>query len=156
MQTDGLLAVYHQAKRIKSDQRLSEATRAVLDDELLKLCAGRWLDDDTSSEVENDYRRLCNEIMRLDAREGTVYLRHRIASRCKHNASERELSGDACARNTGRSSKTPQGAKRRTIVSSVLKSIGMQLPEFTLESVINEIKRWLITGKSCFLLPPCA
>jgi hypothetical protein len=152
---DGLLKVYNQAKRIKSDQRLLESTRisrvAELDDELLELCAERWLDEDTSgNEVENDYRRLCNEVMRLMLeKELFVFVTEPLADG-NNNASERELRDDAMARSTGRTSKTPQGAKRRSIVSSVLKSIGKQLTEFTLESVINEVNRWLLAGQSCF------
>ena len=54
------------------------------------------------------------------------------------------------ARKTGRTSKTAQGAKRQSIVSSVLQSIGKQLGEFTLDSVIKETQRWLEQGRSCF------
>ena len=67
-----------------------------------------------------------------------------------NNASERELRDDAMARKTGRTSKTPSGAKRRSIISSVLRSIGKQISVFTLENVISEVKHWMIRGKSCF------
>lgn len=67
-----------------------------------------------------------------------------------NNASERELRDDAMARRTGRTSKTPAGAKRRSIISSVLRSIGKQVEVFTLASVIAEVKQWIIRGKSCF------
>jgi len=67
-----------------------------------------------------------------------------------NNASERELRDDATARRTGRTSKTPAGAKRRSIISSVLRSIGKQLEAFTLEGVINEVKQWMIRGRSSF------
>ena len=117
---DGLLRVVNQAKRIRSDQRLLESTRisrvAELDDELLELCAKRWLDEDTSgNEVENDYRRLCNEVVRLILeKELFVFVTEPLADG-NNNASERELRDDAMARRTGRTSKTPQGAKRRSI-----------------------------------------
>jgi len=58
-----------------------------------------------------------------------------------NNASERELRVDATARRTGHTSKTPSGAKRRSIISSVLRSIGKQIPGFTLEQVIAEVKQ---------------
>jgi hypothetical protein len=36
------------------------------------------------------------------------------------------------------------------VISSVLQSIGKQLENFALESVINEAQRWLGDGVSCF------
>ena len=62
----------------------------------------------------------------------------------------RQLRDDALARKTGRTSKTPTGAKRRSIISSVLQSIGKQVEEFTLESVIAQATKWLKEGTSCF------
>ena len=67
-----------------------------------------------------------------------------------NNASERQLRGDALARKTGRTSKTPRGAKRQSIISSVLQSVGKQLESFTLEHVIDEIQVWMFRGRSRF------
>lgn len=67
-----------------------------------------------------------------------------------NNASDRELGDDATARRTGRTSKTPAGAKRRSIISSVVRSIGKQVEVFALASVIAEVMQWMIRGKSCF------
>lgn len=152
---DRLLAVYHRAKRIKTDGRMKDSTRvarvAELDDELLELCGARWLDDDTSgSETQNDYRRLCNEIMRLMLSQELFVFVTEAAADGNNNAAERQLRDDAMARKTGRTSKTPAGAKRRSVISSVLQSIGKHLGSFTLDSVIKEASRWLHEGKSCF------
>jgi len=51
---------------------------------------------------------------------------------------------------TGRTSKTTSGAKRQSIISSVLQSIGKQLEAFTLAGVIAETMRWLQLGRRCF------
>jgi len=67
-----------------------------------------------------------------------------------NNASERELRDDALRRKTGRTNKTPSGAKRQTILSSVLRTLAKQLRSFTLDGVIDEVKRWLVKGRSCF------
>ncbi|MEZ6128828.1 MAG: hypothetical protein R3C59_09110 [Planctomycetaceae bacterium] len=67
-----------------------------------------------------------------------------------NNLSERQLHGDALARRTGRTSKTARGAKRQSIISSVLQSIGKQLTEIRLQSVIDEVARWTAVGQSCF------
>lgn len=152
---DRLLELYRRAKRIAADGRLSDAGRqervGVLDDELLSLCSTRWLDDDTDGgEVENDYRRLCNEIMRLMLAEELFTFVTTAGVDGNNNVSERQLRDDAMARKTGRTSKTTTGAKRQSIISSVLQSIGKQLEAFTLASVIAEATRWLQLGRSCF------
>ena len=67
-----------------------------------------------------------------------------------NNGSERELRDDAQRRDTGRTNKTPRGAKRQTILSSVLRTLAKQLSRFTLDGVIDEVKRWLVKGRSCF------
>jgi hypothetical protein len=45
----------------------------------------------------------------------------------------------------------PAGAKRRSVISSVLQSIGKQLGTFTLSAVIAEVNRWGKRGRSCFI-----
>jgi transposase len=152
---DRLLEIYRNAKRIKADRRMKDSTRvarvAELDDELLELCGARWFDDNTSgSETENDYRRLCNEIMRLMLAEELFVFVTAAAADGNNNAAERQLRDDALARKTGRTSKTPAGAKRRSVISSVLQSIGKQVGSFTLDSVITEASRWMHKGRSCF------
>jgi hypothetical protein len=42
------------------------------------------------------------------------------------------------------------GARRQTIVTSVLESLRLYLPTFTLSNVIAEIQRWVEKGRSCF------
>ena len=153
--TDSLLAIYRSAKRVAKDQRFSDAGRqrrvAELDDELLALCSPRWLDESQEAEgVEGDYRRLVNEIMRLMlAQELFVFVTTNGVDG-NNNASERELRDDAQRRDTGRTNKTPNGAKRQTIITSVLRTLGKQLSEFTLDSVIAEVQRWVECGRSCF------
>ena len=152
---DRLLEIYNRAKRVAVDGRLGDAGRASrvaeLNDEILALCSARWMDEDTSgSEIENDYRRLCNEIMHLMLAEELLVFVVEAGVVGNNNAAERQLRGDALARKTDRTSKTTRGAKRRSVISSVLQSIGKQLPNFTLESVICEAQRWLVDGTSCF------
>ena len=152
---DRLLEIYNSAKRVAADGRLGDAGRASrvaeLDDEVLALCGERWIDDDTSgSEVENDYRRLSNEIMRLMLGQELFVFVTEAGVEGNNNAAERQLRDDALARKTDRTSKTVHGAKRRSVISSVLQSISKQLENFTLESVIGEAQRWLREGSSCF------
>jgi transposase len=63
---------------------------------------------------------------------------------------ERTLRSPAQARDTGRTNRKVAGARRQTVIVSVLESLRQHLPSFTLSSVIGEIRRWADTGRSCF------
>ncbi len=67
-----------------------------------------------------------------------------------NNEAERTLRGAAQARDTGRTNKSSKGARRQTILTSVLESLRLYLPNFTLTAVIDELKRWSQAGRSCF------
>ena len=163
--TDRLLEIYRKACRVQCDRRLGDAGRAkkvaAMDDEILKLCGSMWFAELPPLDgPADDYRLLANELMRLMLAEqlftfvtaapvetptGEV-----VPVAGTNNEAERTLRSAAEARKTGRTSKTPRGARRRTIVLSVLESLRQHLSTFTLSSVINEILRWSETGKSCF------
>ncbi|MFV0445733.1 MAG: hypothetical protein ACK5Q5_19295 [Planctomycetaceae bacterium] len=51
---------------------------------------------------------------------------------------------------SGWSSKTPTGARRRTILVSVLEPLRLHLPEFTLPHLFDEIGNWLTHGTGRF------
>jgi transposase len=100
--------------------------------------------------TEGDYRRLVDEIMRLMlARELFVFVTTDGVDG-NNNVSERELRDDAQRRRTGRTNKTPNGARRQTIITSVLLTLGKQFSQFTLASVISEIQRWVDCDRNCF------
>jgi transposase len=163
--TDRLLEIYHQACRVQRDQRLSPAGRArkvtALEDEIFNLCGGIWLADLAPGEgPEDDYRLLMNELMRLAlARELFTFVTavpvpqpngtsQPVAG--TNNEAERTLRGAAQARKTGRTNKTTDGARRQTILTSVLESLRLYLQNFTLANIIEEMKRWWVNGQSCF------
>jgi transposase len=163
--TDRLLEVYRQACRVQRDQRLSAAGRvrkvAALDDALLELCAPLWAAELPPLEgPDNDYRLLVNEVMRLmlDKQLFTFVtaepaVQPNGASQPvsgTNNEAERTLRGAAAARKTGRTNKTPVGARRQTIIVSVLESLRLYLKTFTLASVLAEIQSWWHAGQSCF------
>jgi transposase len=164
--TDRLLAIYRQACRVQRDGRLRAAGRAAkvaeLDDEILDLCAPMWILELPPLEdgPGNDYRLLANEVMRLMLEQqlftfvtAEPAVQPNGASQPvagTNNEAERTLRNPAQARQTGRTNKTPVGARRQTIVVSVLESLRLYLPTFTLTSVIDEINRWWQAGQSCF------
>jgi transposase len=163
--TDRLLEIYRTACRVQCDGRLGDAGRdrkvAELDDAILELCGPMWAEDLPPLDgPDNDYRLLVNEVMRLMlAEELFTFVTARAVEQPNgetqpvggtNNEAERTLRAPAEARKTGRTNKTLAGARRQTILTSVLQSLRLYLPTFTLASVIAETKRWVETGQSCF------
>jgi transposase len=164
--SDGLLAIYRKACRVQRDGRLSAAGRAykvgLLDDEVLDLCAPVWVLElpPLEESPENNYRLLVNEVMRLmlagqlftfvTAQPAPQPNRQSGPVSGTNNEAERTLRGVAEARKTGRANKTPIGSRRQTIIVSVLESLRLYLPTFTLAGIIAEINRWWQAGQSCF------
>jgi transposase len=162
---DRLLELYRKACRVQRDGRLSDAGRerkvAELEAELWALCEPMWLKNLPPQEgVVNDYRLLVNELMRLMlANELFTFVTAKPVEQPNgmskpvsgtNNEAERTLRNPAQARKTGRTNKTANGARRQTIVTSVLESLRLYLPVYTLQGVIDEVKRWSQTGQSCF------
>lgn len=163
--TDRLLEIYREACRAGRDRRLGDAGRArkvaALDDEILERCEPVWLDELPPSEgPANDYRLRANELVRLMlAQQLFTFVTAAAVETPRgevlpvagtNNEVERALRDSAMARKTGRTSKTLRGARRQTVIASVLESLRVQLPTFTLSSVIDEILRWSGAGPSCF------
>lgn len=164
--TDRLLEIYRKACRAQRDGRLSAAGRARrvtdLDEEIVGLCAPLWALGlpPLAESAENDYRLLVNEVMRLMvAQQLFLFVTAEPVTQPNgvsqpvsgtNNEAERTLRGPAQARDAGRTNKAMVGARRQTIIVSVLESLRLYLPTFTLASVIAEIQRWWHTGQSCF------
>jgi transposase len=164
--TDRLLEIYRSACRVQTDGRRSMAGRAKkvaeLDDEILELCVSLWALELPPLEEgpENDYRLLVNEVMRLMLdKQLFTFVTAEPATQpngaCQpvaatNNEAERTLRNPAAARDTGRANKARAGARRQTILVSVLESLRVYLKTFTLANVIAEIERWRQAGESCF------
>jgi hypothetical protein len=150
---------------VQRDKRRSAAGRAekvgVLDDKILELCGAIWVAELPPGEgPEDDYRRLCNELMRLMlAQELFSFVTtapvqkpngEMMAVSGTNNEAERVLRPPAQARDTGRTNKTLPGGRRQTVIVSVFESLRQHLSTFTLSGVIAEVGQWLETGRSCF------
>jgi hypothetical protein len=162
---DRLLEIYRAACRVQRDGRFGDAGRARkvagLEEEVRQLCSPMWFADPTGLEgPADDYRRLVNEVMRLLlAKELFTFVTASAVEQPNgqtqavggtNNEAERILRNPAQARQTGRTNKTVAGARRQTIVMSVLESLRLYLATFTLANVIEEVKSWLVNGRSCF------
>jgi BMFP domain-containing protein YqiC len=163
--TDRLLEIYREACRVQRDQRLSEAGRtrkvAALDDMIFDLCGAMWAKDLPPLEgPADDYRLLVGELMRLMlARQLFTFVTAEPVKQPNgttkpvagtNNEAERTLRSPGMARDTGRADKAMNGARRRTVVTSVLDSLRLYLKTFTLSSVLEELQRWWEAGQSCF------
>lgn len=162
---DRLLEIYYAACRVQRDKRLGDTGRArkvaELDDQILELCGPMWCAEWPPLEgADNDYRLLCNELMRLMLNQQLFTFVTAAAVQSPtgavtpvagtNNEAERTLRGAAQARKTGRTNKTPRGARRQTVLTSVLESLRQQLPHFTLSTIVEEVHRWWTRGRSCF------
>jgi hypothetical protein len=163
--TDRLLEIYRTACRVQRDRRLSDAGRArkvaEFDDAIVELCGGVWgADLSPGNGPADDYRLLCNELMRLMLeRQLFTFVTAAPVTTPRgdvqrvpgtNNESERTLRNPAEARDTRRTTKAPSGSRSRTINVSVLESLRQYVPTLTLTTVIEEIQRWARTGRSCF------
>jgi transposase len=163
--TDQLLEIYRKACRVQRDGRLGNAGRArrvsALEEEIFELCCPVWIMELPPLEgLDDDYRLLVNEIMRLMlAEELFTFVTAKPVTQPNNqvqtvsgtnNEAERTLRNPAQARKTGRTNKTVPGARRQTIVTSVLESLRLYLTTFTLPQVVEEVKNWMTRGRSCF------
>ena len=161
---DELLDLFHEANRLLRDQRFSDAGRkgkvADLVKQVFALCEPLTLAEPAAGTLDYDQRLLASEIMRLALREQLfTFVLAKPAAQPNgqsvpldgtNNEAERAQRPAAQARATNRTSKTPAGARRTSIVTSVLESLRLYLPKYTLSNVIEEIQRWRATGRSCF------
>ena len=152
---DALLDIYRQGKAIAADKRLSETGRRARVEQLVDAvchCTGvRFADATTpTDDVERDFFNLTHEIVRLLGEDELfTYAIHPEADGT-NNISERQLRNPAQDRLTGQTNKTERGARRRTVITSVLDSLRLHLPKLTLKTAQEELARWQQTGISCF------
>jgi transposase len=152
---DELLQLYYDAKRAAADGRLGEQGRktrvAELEDRLAGLCLlYRQQPRPEQKPHERDFANLVNELAdRLTDEELFMFVLD-PAVEATNNVSERLLRGAAQDRKVGRTSKTPAGAQRRSVIVSILETLRVNLPEFTFASVVAEVRRWMDEGTSLF------
>lgn len=152
---DRLLALYYDAKRAAADKRLGEPGRkhrvAELEARLCELCHPHWCE--TTSKMkphERDFANLVNELLQrvMDEELFTFVLLPHVDP--TNNLAERLQRSPAQDRKAGRTSKTAAGARRRSILVSVLESLRVNLEQFTLANVLKEVTGWMKAEVSLF------
>ena len=162
---DRLLEIYRTACRVQRDGRLGDAGRernvAALVEEIVELCGPKWYENlPPLKGLAQEYRLPIDEIVRLMIAEPLFAFvtakaveqpngeTHPVGG--TNNEAERTLRNPAMARKTGRTSKTVKGARRQTILTSVLESLKRYLTTFALSNAIAEVRGWIEMGRSCF------
>jgi DNA-binding protein H-NS len=150
---DDLYQIYQQAVRWQKDQRLSVGRSDKvnrLKTRIRKLCreAGTPIDKDTMPTHQQTFIRLQNELVN-GIESLFVFVRHPQVEPT-NNRSERNVRREAEVRKGGRTSKSKLGAKRRSIIMTVLATLNTRFKPFTLDALLNEIERWMETGISIF------
>jgi len=154
---DGLLDLYRTACGFAQDQRLGANGRRhkvdVLSDQLCDLLGPHVASRRTpTTDAEKDFANLVERQRLLGDDELFTFVLHPQAIGTK-NEVERTLRQPALDRRTGCAGRTLVGARRRTIVVSVLESLRLHLEHFTLPHVLQEIGSWLERGTSRFQQP---
>jgi transposase len=152
---DHLLALYYDAKRAAADGRLSSKGRehkvAEFEGRLSDLCRPHWRQ--TTPEMpphEREFANLAEELtQRLFDEELFTFVLHPEVDPT-NNLAERLQRSPAKDRDAGRTNKTVNGARRRSVITSVLESLRVNLSPFTLRSVVEEASRWMREGISLF------
>jgi transposase len=152
---DRLLALYYDAKRAAADGRLGMEGRkrrvAEFEDRLCELYRSYARDITPNMPPhERDFANLVNELTErmFDEELFTFVLNPEVEA--TNNLSERLQRSPAKDRDAGRTSKTATGARRRSVITSVLESLRVNLPTFTLQNVVDEAIRWMKHGISLF------
>jgi len=150
---DELFSIYQEAVRYQKDGRLSIGrAQKVLDlqEKIRSLCTrhGETIDENAIPDHEATFIRLQNELVdNVDCL--FVFVEHPQVEPT-NNRSERNVRCEAEIRKGGRTSKSDAGAKRRSIIMTVLMSLRTRFTKFTLHTLLREVEQWIEQGCSIF------
>ena len=150
-----LLALFRQGKRSQQDRRLCEAGRQrkveQLEETFRSLCMRHRPQGEADLKDDAwEFANLLKELVRCLA-EGELFTFVLDPSvEPTNNVSEQRLRSDAKARQNYQTNKTPAGARRRSVIKSVLTSLRQNLATFTLWSILDEVAGWRRAGVSLF------
>lgn len=150
---EDLYALFTDAKTAQKNERPTEEERcqtvAAFQERIRSLCRGceRRMSKATPQDVR-EFRNLQRHLLRYIDSLFTFVLYPEVAP--TNNRAEQGLRKTAKARNNYQTSKTKNGADRRSVLTSVLTSLQQSLPAFSLSTIIEEVTRWRIEKVSLF------
>jgi hypothetical protein len=112
------------------------------------LCGQRHADKTPpASDTEKDFFNLVHELVRLLGEDElfTFVLHPEVEG--TNNETERTLRNPSQARQTGRTSQTPRGARRRTILQSVIESLRLRFRTRASRQAAGAARRFTLQGK---------
>lgn len=148
-----LYDIYQQSVRFQRDRRLSVGRKGKvqqLQARITKLCTlyGQPIDPLKTATGEAILIRLQNEL--VDGIESLFVFVEHPEVEGTNNRSERNIRREAEIRKGGRTSKSDNGANRRSIIMTVLATLNTRLEKFTLDKLLSEVERWIEIGLSMF------
>ncbi len=149
----GLYGIYQQAVRWQRDGRLSRgrAQKAEQLQEMIReLCdlADEKVDKEQTPNDRLTFIQLQKELVN-GIKALFVFVEHPEVEPT-NNRSERNVRREAEIRKSGRTSKSDVGAKRRSIIMTVLATLDTRFERFTLEHLLTEVMGWIERGRSIF------
>lgn len=150
---EGLYEIYQQAVRYQKDRRLSVGRHdraEQLQAKIIELCtrSGETIDLSEMPTNEVTFIRLQNELIK-GLPSLFIFVEHPEVEPT-NNRSERNVRREAEIRKGGRTSKTHNGANRRSIIMTVLATLNTRFEKFTLDNLLSEVARWIDAGHSIF------
>jgi transposase len=150
-----LYKIYQLAVRFQRDGRLSVGRKEKvqqLKTQIIELCrlSGQTIDPENSSTQEATFIRLQNEL--VNGLESLFVFVEHPEVEATNNRSERNVRREAEIRKGGRTSKSDNGAKRRSIIMTVLATLNTRFDKFTLDKLLTEVGCWIDVGLSMFQL----
>jgi transposase len=148
-----LYDIYQDAVGYQKDRRLTVGRPLKVErlkTRILNLCnrASEQIVSEAMPAHEQTFLRLQRELVKgLDALFVFVAQPEVEAT---NNRSERNVRREAEVRKGGRTSKSDAGAKRRGIIMTVLATLDLRFPSFTLEHLVAEVMGWIENGVSIF------
>jgi len=148
-----LHAIFVAGKKAQKEESLTQAHRekraTALERRLQKLCARR--EEKIPEDAPDDLRDFLNLQKRMIKYMDSLFtFVRRPDVEPTNNRAEQGFRKTAKARNNYQTSKTARGARRRSVLASVLTTLRQNLPEFSLETVVAEVSQWRMDGESLF------
>ena len=150
---EALYDIYQQAVRWQRDRRFSSGRKEKVEQlqaRIIKLCTlyGQPIDPIKTATDKATFIRLQNEL--VDGIKSLFVFVEHPEVETTNNRSERNVRREVEIRKGGRTSKSDNGANRRSIIMTVLATLNTRFKKFTLDKLLAEVKRWIEVGVSMF------
>lgn len=149
---DALFAVFSDAKKLKEEKISKDEKNKKLDafqQTIENLCTE--VKTKLNAKTVKDFREFVNLQKTLIRNKESLFTFVTVSGvEPTNNRSERGLRKTSKARNNYHTNKSDKGAKRTSVIATVMASLKQNLPHFSLQEITQEVIQWRIQGKSLF------